>query len=293
MAAILLPSNHRNISYIKMLTKKFCSVKWGEYSLLSLYISVLSGVIVALQYDPAAPLYSISTLDMLVPFGEYFRSLHFYSSQFFFLFCICHVIGVFEQAQKYSKKQWVLLTATLPVALLILFTGYVLRGDSTGYSAGMIAEAILLDLPLLGQSINDLFFSISDNGMKRIYVNHIIGFGLLWGWLAWNHVKKYRISFNRHILISIAILLFSIFVAAPFEPDHLGVTYISGPWFFLGLQELLRYMPPIIAGILIPGTLLIGIALLRKEHGRYRFILWYILLWLLAYSVLTGIGFLR
>jgi ubiquinol-cytochrome c reductase cytochrome b subunit len=271
----------------------FSEVKWGEYSLIALYISVLSGVVVAFQYDPASPLYSVSTLDMLVPFGEYFRSLHFYSSQLFFLCCVFHVIGIFDQAQSYSKKKWIMLTATLPVALLILFTGYVLRGDSTGFSAGMIAEAILLDLPLIGEPLNDLLFSISDNGMKRIYVNHIIAFGLLWGWLAWSHVKKYKISFNRHILLTSGIILFSIFVAAPFEPDHLGVTHISGPWFFLGLQELLRYLPPVVAGVFIPLTLLLGISCLRKQSPRYLWILWFIICWLLAYTVLTAVGFLR
>lgn len=275
------------------ISRLFLEIKWGEFSLLALCISVLSGILLAFQYDPATPLYSVSTLDMLVPFGEYFRSLHFYSSQLFFLFCICHVIGIFKQAQNYSSKQWIMLTATLPVALLILFTGYILRGDSTGFSAGMIAEAILLDIPFIGESVNDLLFSISDDGMKRIYVNHIIGLGLLWGWLAWNHVKKYRLVFNQHILLTLTIILFSIFVAAPFEPDHLGVTHISGPWFFLGLQELLRYLPPVFAGIFIPLTLLLGIAFLQKQSRFYRILLWFILSWLLVYAILTGVSLLR
>jgi ubiquinol-cytochrome c reductase cytochrome b subunit len=271
----------------------FTEIKWGEFSLLALYISVLSGVLVAFQYDPSTPLYSVSTLDMLIPFGEYFRSLHFYSSQLFFLFCICHVLGIFKQAQSYSRKQWITLTATLPVALLVLFSGYVLRGDSTGFSAGMIAEAILLDIPIIGKTINNLLFSISDDGMKRIYVNHIIGFGLLWGWLAWSHVKKYRIVFNHHILLTLGIIVFSLFVAAPFEPDHLGVTHIAGPWFFLGLQELLRYLPPFFAGIFIPLTFLLGMALLQKQSKHYRILLWFIMSWLLVYTILTAISFLR
>lgn len=278
---------------MELIRKIFTELHWGEYSLLALYISVLSGVVVGMQYDPATPLYSVSTLDMLVPFGAYFRSLHFYSSQFFFLFCICHVIGIFKQAQSYSSKQWIMLSATLPVALLILFTGYVLRGDSTGFSAGMIAEAILLDIPYIGQTINDLFFSISDNGMKRIYLNHIIGFALLWGWLAWSHVKKYRVAFNRHILLSISIFVFSIFVAAPFEPDHLGVIHISGPWFFLGLQELLRYLPPMLAGVIFPLTLLVAFALLQKKNARFQAILLFVLCWLFFYAALTLIGINR
>ncbi|MCK5687371.1 cytochrome b N-terminal domain-containing protein [bacterium] len=271
----------------------FSELRWGEYSLLALYISILSGVVIGLQYDPATPLYSISTIDMLVPFGAYFRSLHFYSSQLFFLFCICHLIGIFQQAQSYSTKQWIKLTASLPVALLILFTGYVLRGDSTGFSAGMIAEAILLDIPYIGSTINDLFFSISDNGMKRIYLNHIAGFWVFWGWLTWSHVKKYSVNFNRHILLSIAIFFFSIFIAAPFEPDQLGTIHINGPWFFLGLQELLRYFPPLLAGVFFPVTLLIAIALLHKKHRGFRTTLIFILAWLFIYAIASMIALNR
>lgn len=271
----------------------FQRIKWGEYSLLALYISVLSGVIVALQYDPATPLYSVSTIDMLVPFGAYFRSLHFYSSQFFFLFCIFHVIGIFPKSQNYSRKQWILLAATLPVTLLILFTGYILRGDSTGFSAGMIAESILLDVPYIGRTLNGLFFSITENGMKRIYVNHIISFGLLWGWLAWAHVKRYKVSLSHHVFLSTGIFIFSLFITAPFEPDHLGVTHISGPWFFVGLQELLRYLPPMIAGIFFPLALLIALAFLQKRNHGFRYILIFISSWLLLYSLLTGIGLNR
>jgi ubiquinol-cytochrome c reductase cytochrome b subunit len=273
---------------------KFISdIHWGEYSLLSLYISVLSGVVVGLQYDPATPLYSVSTLDLLVPFGAYFRSLHFYSSQLFFLFCVIHVIDIFSQAQSYSNKQWIMLIASLPVAILILFTGYVLRGDATGFSAGMIAEAILLDIPYIGGPLNDLFFSISDNGMKRIYINHIIGFGLLWAWLVWGHVKKYSIQFNRHILLSIVILSFPVLVAAPFEADHLGVSHISGPWFFMGLQELLRYLPPLVAGVLFPVTLLLALGILRCDNKRFKLILYYILTWLCFYFLLSLISSTR
>lgn len=271
----------------------FKGVKWGEYSLLALYISVLSGVLVAFQYNPATPLYSVSNMDLLVPFGAYFRSLHFYSSQLFFLFCICHFIGIFEEAHSLSNKQWIMLTLSIPVALLVLFSGYVLRADSTGFSAGMIAEAILLDIPLIGQSINGLLFSISDNGMTRMYVNHVIGFGLLWGWMVWRHVKIYKTSLDRHLTLSTGIILFSVLVAAPFDPDQLGVTHIAGPWFFLGLQELLRYMPPLLAGILFPLSFIIALLLLKNKKHYYRALSIFIIGWLLFYVVLTAIALNR
>ncbi len=278
---------------MKRIQTIFTKIHWGGFSFVSLYISVLSGLVVGFQYDPASPLYSVSTLDMLVPYGAYFRSLHFYSSQLFFLFCLCHLIGIFGKTENYSSRQWIMLTATLPVALLILFSGYVLRGDATGSSAGMIAEAILLDIPVIGGNINDLLFSISDNGMKRIYINHIIGFGLLWGWLAWGHVKKYRVSVTHYTFLCITILLFSALVAAPFEADHLGIIHIAGPWFFLGLQELLRYLPPLLAGIIYPASLLLSLALLQKKNRFFTPLLIYILFWLFSYTVLTGIALTR
>ena len=185
-----------------------------------------------------------------------------------------------------------MLTLSIPIVLLVLFSGYVLRGDSTGFSAGMIAESILLDIPLIGGSINGLLFSISDNGMTRVYVNHIIGFGLLWGWMVWGHVKKYRISFDRNLLLSTGILLFSVFVAAPFDPDQLGVTHIAGPWFFLGLQELLRYISPLIAGILFPLSIVIALLLLKKKDSHHA-VISFITSWLLFYVVLTAIALNR
>jgi ubiquinol-cytochrome c reductase cytochrome b subunit len=271
----------------------FKEMKWGEYSLLSLYISVLSGLLVAFQYNPATPFYSISTIDLLVPYGAYFRSLHFYSSQLFFLFCIFHFVAILDKATVLSKKLWITLTLSIPIVLLVLFSGYILRGDSTGFSAGMIAEAILLDIPVIGRSINGFLFSISDHGMTRVYVNHIIGFGLLWGWMVWGHIKKYRISFGQNLTLSTGILLFSVFVAAPFEPDRLGVSHIAGPWFFLGLQELLRHIPPLLAGILFPLTIIIALLFLKRKDSRYRAVLGFIAGWLFLYLVLTVISLNR
>jgi ubiquinol-cytochrome c reductase cytochrome b subunit len=276
-----------------LLKNKITDIKWGEWSLIALFISVLSGVLVAFQYNSATPLYSASSLDVLVPFGASFRALHFYSSQLFFLLMLVHLWAILDRADAYNQSQWTRLIATLPVALLILFTGYILRADSTGSSAGLIAENIISAIPGVGTILNNLLFSITDDGMKRVYINHVLGLGLVWGVLAWEHLRKYRTSFRHHPLLTALILLCCLLPTAPFDPEKLGVFHIKGPWFFLGLQELLRFLPPLLAGVLFPGTLLLALFFLRKNNRYYPQLGIFILGWLGIYSLLTVIALCR
>jgi hypothetical protein len=268
---------------------------WGGKSLVSLYLSVLSGMVVALQYDPAAPFFSTSALDLLAPFGQFFRSCHFYSSQLFFLFSLCHLGAVIlaktDQQLRFGK--WLLLIGSFPAALLLLFTGYVLRADATGEAAGQIAENIILSIPYLGGPLNSLLFTIEAEGMKRVYANHLVGLGIVWGICCWDHLRRYRVGFGRHALLLFGTLAVSLFLAAPMEPSRLGIFYIQGPWFLLGLQELLRYIPPFWAGVIFPGTLLAALACVGTETPGRRRSLLFIAGWLAVYCSLSVIAALR
>ncbi len=267
-------------------------IRWGEYSYVALAVSVLSGLVLALQYDPATPFYSVSAIDTLVPFGFFWRSLHFYSSQFFFLLVLCHFAFIYPLSRKLSWKNWLYLAGSLPVALLLLFTGYVLRADSTGESAGHIAENITLAIPLIGTWINGLLFSIDADGLKRVYVNHLFGLGLIWGIFCWDHLRRYQPAWKKSGAFILLMILVSAVFSAPMEPEKLGVFNISGPWFFLGLQELLHYIQPFWAGIVFPLTLLIALFGLKSEKWAGRMFA-YILGWLVVYAILTGMALVR
>lgn len=276
-----------------MMWLKFKSLKWGAWCLVSLYLSLLSGVVVGLQYDVADPYYSVSSIDLLIPFGEFFRSLHFYSSQAFFLLGCVHLIAVYGEAQKYSFRDWALLIFSMTVGLFLLFTGYVLRADSTGFSAGMIAEAILKTIPFMGDTLNSLLFDISNRGMQRVYVHHMISLDILWLILAWDHLRRYRVQVADHTVAICLIAVFCFFTAAPIEPEKLGVTYISGPWFFLGLQELLRYFHPLFAGVVYPLLFVVALLYARNQNRYYRALLWFLYVWLIVYALLTFVAWIR
>ena len=269
--------------------------KWGGLSLVSLYLSVLSGMVVALQYDPATPFFSASSLDLLVPFGQFFRACHYYSSQLFFLFSLGHLAAVIlaktDQQLRFGK--WLLLIGSAPAALLLLFTGYVLRADATGEAAGVIAENITLSIPFLGGLLNSLLFSIEAEGMKRVYANHLIGLGLVWGVCCWDHLRRYRVGFGRYSLLLFGTVVLSLCLAAPMEPSRLGLFHIQGPWFLLGLQELLRYIQPLWAGVLFPSTLVIALICVGTENPVRRRALLFIAGWIAFYLILSTIAALR
>jgi hypothetical protein len=58
---------------------------------------------------------------------------------------------------------------------------------------------------------------------------------------------------------------FSLFFNAPLEgiadPTHTP-NPAKAPWYFLGLQELLHYFPPVVAGVLVPTLLIIALVVI-------------------------------
>ena len=75
-------------------------------------------------------------------------------------------------------------------------------------------------------------------------------------------------------VLIIAMVLLALFWDAPLEQlanPLLTPNPAKAPWYFLGLQELLHYFPPFVAGILIPTLVVIALdrhSLLQREHGR-------------------------
>lgn len=274
--------------------ERFIGIRWGGGSLVSLYISIISGVIVALQYNPADPFYSTTAIELIAPYGSFWRAMHYYSSQAFLLLLVCHFVAVvWENTHYYSRTTWVRLTMSLPVAVLLLFTGYILRDDATGEAAGLIAENIMLSIPLIGEWMNDLLLSISANGVKRVYANHLAGLMVVGCYCVWPHLRRYSTRWRHHLGLTGAVILLSVILAAPMEPQRFGLMHIAGPWFFLGLQEALRYVHPFWAGFVLPAIFVAALLKLpHKGKARSRYLA-FIGLWLVFYGVLSGISYMR
>jgi Cytochrome b(C-terminal)/b6/petD len=66
-------------------------------------------------------------------------------------------------------------------------------------------------------------------------------------------------------ILTIVLVVIALFWNAPLE--QLANSLVTpnpakAPWYFLGLQELLHYFPPILAGILIPTLVVVGLVVI-------------------------------
>ncbi len=81
--------------------------------------------------------------------------------------------------------------------------------------------------------------------------------------MTWPHLLS--IEFLAAAMMSIFLLLMGLFVNAPLEElanGNVTPAVAKAPWYFLGLQELLAYFHPTVAGVLVPTFVLVGAAVI-------------------------------
>jgi hypothetical protein len=81
--------------------------------------------------------------------------------------------------------------------------------------------------------------------------------------MTWPHLLT--IEFMAAALMSVLLLAMGLFMNAPLEDlanGNVTPAVAKAPWYFLGLQELLAYFHPTVAGVLVPTFVLVGAALI-------------------------------
>src|SRR4030095_6773395 len=84
------------------------------------------------------------------------------------------------------------------------------------------------------------------------------------GWAREIHVWPYlvRIEFLVTVIVTVILFVWSILLNAPLEEPanpNLTMNPSKAPWYFLGLQEMLVYFDPWIAGVVMPSIIMIGL----------------------------------
>ena len=84
------------------------------------------------------------------------------------------------------------------------------------------------------------------------------------GWARELHVWPYlvRIEFLATVIVTVILFVWSITLNAPLEEPanpNLTMNPSKAPWYFLGLQEMLVYFDPWIAGVVMPSIIMVGL----------------------------------
>jgi quinol-cytochrome oxidoreductase complex cytochrome b subunit len=262
--------------------------------------------------NPEEAALSVQTLTYHVPFGGFIRNLHYWSAQVLLIVSAIHLLRViFTAAYKYPRRfNYLLGLGLFVLAIMLDFTGYILRWDQGICWPLTTGTNLLKTIPLVG----DFLFRVAVGGgdacktaLTRFYTWHLFGLTIpvviLGIWHAFRvrrdggiaapppalRTDKNRLPRNELVrrevlmifIVSILLILLSNFIPAPIAPAMIGkpspAAETRAPWFFLWVQEMLKWGDPFIFGVLIPLVILTLLALIPyifpkpadKDIGRW------------------------
>jgi quinol-cytochrome oxidoreductase complex cytochrome b subunit len=286
----------------------------GGTAIFLMLILGVTGILEMFYYipNPEEAALSVQTLTYHVPFGGFIRNLHYWSAQVLLIVSAIHLLRViFTAAYKYPRRfNYLLGLGLFVLAIMLDFTGYILRWDQGICWPLTTGTNLLKTIPLVG----DFLFRVAVGGgdacktaLTRFYTWHLFGLTIpvviLGIWHAFRvrrdggiaapppalRTDKNRLPRNELVrrevlmifIVSILLILLSNFIPAPIAPAMIGkpspAAETRAPWFFLWVQEMLKWGDPFIFGVLIPLVILTLLALIPyifpkpadKDIGRW------------------------
>ena len=271
----------------------------GGLAVFLVLVLVVTGILETFYYIPTPDqaAQSIQILSFLVPFGGLVRNLHYWAAQFLVAVSLLHLLRViFTGAYNPPRRfNYLLGLGLFVLALLLDFTGYVLRWDAGIQYALVAGTNLVKSIPLVGGLLYASLVGGSQPGpatLLRIYSWHIFGLTLLaiilmvWhifrvrrdGGIAvappalrenQERISRYELARREllaMLLASVALLVLSAVAPAPLAAPISAAASISptaqAPWFFLWVQELLKLGSPFVWGVIVPLAVLLALALI-------------------------------
>lgn len=278
----------------------------GGISIFLALVLLATGILLTFVYvpTPAEAFPSIEILTYQTAFGWFVRNLHYWAAQLMVLCVALHMLRVIFTGAYQAPRRTNYVIGLVLLALIVLFdfTGYVLRWDEGTSWALTVGTSLLKEVPLIGSAMYQIIVGgpdVSATTTIRFYAWHVVGLTLIVLILiAWHAFKVRRDGGISHqareprvdrahlvtletkamLIVSAILILISIVLPAPIGPFAdlpIRSGSVQAPWFFLWIQFLLRSLPAVWAGVLIPlGCLailvLIPYVMDRKPDGIGR-----------------------
>ena len=288
----------------------------GGTAIFLVLVLVITGALEMFYYipTPAEAALSIQTITYLVPFGGLIRNIHFWSAQLLIIVSAVHLVRVVFTGAYIPPRRfnYLLGLALFIVSIFLNFTGYILRWDTGIQWALVVGTNLIKTIPFFGNKLYTILIGGTEPGsptLIRFYAWHVFGLmiisAILIGWHAFRvrrdggialpspslraapeRITRFELVRRETlamILTSAALIILSIFSPAPIAaPIRLSVLQsvpesAAAPWFFLWVQQMLKWGDPFLFGILIPVIILLILVLipyifpkpLEGELGRW------------------------
>lgn len=244
----------------------------GRLTFGLLAIAVLSGLALAPFWSAARPLESLEALIGATPLGFWLRGVHAFSAWGFLLGTVAHLAEVLAKRteRRLRPAVWWRSVALLPIAVLGLLGGFLMRGDAEAQAALAVFREVSVTVPLAGRALGALLLGVPSNDLAPVALHHAGTFTLLAWLLTAEHGGTPFPDLRATVLAALgsfaAAGLFPVPLGPPVAPDG---ALLLGPWYLLGLQGALLDLP-VAAGWLLPLAVLLAVGLVRHADGRAR-----------------------
>lgn len=262
----------------------------GMVALAAFVLCAATGIMLVPAYKPDAPLDSLALLLLKNPAGIYVRSLHYWSAQAFLAFTLAHTVDYLLRRGEVRVRfgVWLRLGLTVPVIIGVMLSGFLLRGDAAALQASQILRTLLGFVPLIGAELPRLLTGAGSD-LFTVYLQHACTATLVI-WLVTVEHSRIILPRARAVWWTLPPLLLLSLLFVP-GLGWRAAAVEKGPWYLVGLQELVHWMPrPQIAVWLMLVFLALLILLPKLPLLLRSRLKWTLAVASIAYAALTLIG---
>lgn len=232
-----------------------------------------TGAVLLFQYRPTGDVQrGVEAITTLIPFGFFFRRVHFASGQACALLALAHVLLRLGGGGRMRTGIRLRLAAALGICFALPATGFILKADAEARLAGTVLRSLAESIPLAGGILGGMVAGHGESFFLPPYVLHCFALPAALAALAAGHLRRMRPAPGAFLAAILGLGFWGTLVPMPpAPPPGAPLLQASGPWFLYGMQEALRLAPPLaVAAALaaLPPALLAGLPGLRGAAGR-------------------------
>jgi ubiquinol-cytochrome c reductase cytochrome b subunit len=269
---------------------------FGSALLVTLLLQTVTGVLLTLYYVPSVDHAhtTVAYIQKVAPLGWLVRGVHYYGASAVIIVLLMHLAQVFIWGAYKERREALWLTGVVLLTLMLGFgfTGYLLPWDQRAYYGTQVTGGIAASVPVVGDLAARALLGgvgLGQATLSRFFSLHVFVLPALAGLLVVAHLLFFKLQgpagpataappgrradafyprqFFRDTLAAVVVVSALVTLAAA-RPALLGpradpsVGFAPRPeWYFLWAFELLKVMPAVVGGVLVPGAIVTLLAL--------------------------------